>query len=261
MRRSQFMRLLILGAGLSPILPRLQGQQEFDPVPPPDLVIDPIPPGPSPPPAGSTRAYVVNQGPGFAKRVALTFDDGPSPGVTDKVLAELDRRRLKATFFMIGKKAELYPALAAEVAAAGHEVANHSYTHPALSRLPTDRVEYEIFKAQDVIAQATGRQPVWFRPPYGAFRPADQGAIPRAKSLGIAMWSVDPRDWAKPGSQAIVQRVTSHARPGSIILLHDLHDQTAQATGDLLDRLLDQSFNLTTMTQLLGNPYGPFHRA
>jgi peptidoglycan/xylan/chitin deacetylase (PgdA/CDA1 family) len=261
MHRSDFLRLLLLGAGTSALAPGLARAQEFDPAPPEGLVIDPVPPSPAPPAPGSTKAWVVNRGPGFANRIALTFDDGPSPGVTDKVLAELDRRRLKATFFMIGKKAEAYPKLAAEVAAAGHEIANHTYTHPALNRLSADRVEYEIFKAQDVIAQATGREAVWFRPPYGAFRPADQGAIPRTKSLGVAMWSVDPRDWAKPGASTIVQRIAGSAHPGSIILLHDLHHQTAEATGDVLDRLLDKSYNFATLTHLFGTPYGPFQPA
>jgi peptidoglycan/xylan/chitin deacetylase (PgdA/CDA1 family) len=245
MQRSDFVRLLLLGAACSPILSRRSFGED-------NLAVSPA----SPPP----KAHVVNRGPGFANRISLTYDDGPSPGVTDKVLEELRRRKLKATFFMIGNKAEAYPSLAREVADAGHEIANHTYTHPALNRLSADRVDYELQKAQEVIANATGKQADWFRPPYGAFRPADQGAIPRAKSLGVAMWSVDPRDWAKPGTSSIIQRVTTAAHPGSIILLHDLHSQTAEATGELLDRLLERNYAFATLSQLLGSPYGDFYQ-
>jgi peptidoglycan-N-acetylglucosamine deacetylase len=196
----------------------------------------------------------VFRGPGLGRRVAMTFDDGPSPGVTDVILKELAQRNLIATFFMIGNKVERYASLAREVAAAGHEVANHSYTHPALNRLSPDRVDYELQKTQEVIQHVTGKTPLWFRPPYGAFR-HEQSSIPRSKSLGVAYWSVDPRDWAKPGVGTIVSRVSSGANPGSIILLHDLHTQTRDAAGSIFDNLIESSYNLTSLTGFLGVPY------
>jgi len=206
------------------------------------------------------NAHFVMRGPGLGRRIALTFDDGPSPGITDVVLKELAKRNLTATFFMIGNKVERYSTLAKEVFAAGHEIGNHSYTHPSLSSLSAEKVGYELQKTQDVIADVTGKAPVWFRPPYGAFR-KDQGFIPRSKSLGVAYWSVDPRDWARPGVSAIVSRVTAATNPGSIVLLHDLHTQTRDAVGSILDNLMESSFTLSRLSGFLGSPYGPAHIA
>lgn len=244
MQRSDFLRMIVLGGGSLALAPTWLPGQETP-------VIT----------AGETElnAHFVNSGPGFGNRIALTYDDGPTPGVTDRILADLSKRNLRATFFMIGKKAEAYRSLAKEVADAGHEIANHTYTHPALNRLAQDRVEYEIRKAQDVLAEVTGREPAWFRPPYGAFR-TNQGPIPRAVSLGVALWSVDPRDWAKPGASSIVQRVVSTTRAGSIVLLHDLHSQTADANPGLLDQLVDRNFNFTPLSAFLGAPYGEFYQ-
>ncbi|NJK92917.1 MAG: polysaccharide deacetylase family protein [Blastochloris sp.] len=200
--------------------------------------------------------HFVWRGPGLGRRIAMTFDDGPSPGITEIVLAELAKRNLTATFFMIGSKVERYPALAKAVADAGHEIGNHSFTHPTLSSLSEDRVDQELERTQHAIAQATGQTPVWFRPPYGAFR-NNQGHIPQSKNLGVAYWSVDPRDWAKPGVSAIVSRINSGTNPGSIILLHDLHRQTADATGAVLDQLMEASYTFTSLTGFLGQPYSP----
>lgn len=205
------------------------------------------------------NAHFVHSGPGLGNRVSLTFDDGPSPGVTDRILKDLDRHGIHATFFMIGKKVKAYPNLAREVLAAGHELANHTYTHPYLSRYSAQRVTEELVQCQDAIAEVTGITPVWFRPPYGAFR-TNQGTIARRQDLGVAYWSVDPRDWARPGAGTIVSRVTQMARPGSIILLHDLHTQTAEATGPLLDRLVDRSFQFAPISGFLGQPYGEHYQ-
>lgn len=205
------------------------------------------------------NAHFITRGPGLGKRICLTYDDGPTPGITDRILNELARRKLKATFFMIGRKVEQYPSLAREVVAAGHEVANHTFTHPALNRLPEARVDEEIRRAQDVISDITGHQPNWFRPPYGAFR-QDQGPTPLSYKLGVANWSVDPRDWASPGASVIVQRVLSATTPGSIILLHDLKRQTLDATGPILDGLLEKRFHFASLTTLIGDPYGPHYR-
>lgn len=239
-----------LGLGAGVFLPSMAKGQE--PIRPDEDKTQPLP---------QTKAHLASSGPGFNNRIALTFDDGPTPGVTEIVLKELDKRALKVTFFMIGHNVRLYPALAKEVADAGHEIANHSYTHPALSSLSEERVNDELQKTQDVIHEATGKVPAWFRPPYGAFRVKDQGHIPRSKSLGVVLWSVDPRDWSKPGAGSIVQRVVSTTVPGSIILLHDLHSQTAEAAGTLLDLLMEKNYNFASMSHLLGEPYGEFYVA
>ncbi|MFZ5806302.1 MAG: polysaccharide deacetylase family protein [Verrucomicrobiota bacterium] len=197
----------------------------------------------------------VTRGNGFGNRIAITFDDGPTPGVTEPILEELRKHDLRATFFMIGKNVEHAPSLAKQVADAGHEVANHSYGHPMLTRLPLAQVEYEIQKTQDAIFKATGKTPIWFRPPYGAFDKAKHGPIARDKGLGIVYWSVDPQDWKKPGADAIASRVINATTPGSIILLHDLHLQTAQAVPRIFETLKEKAFAFSNLTRFLGKPY------
>lgn len=247
LKRADFLRMTTLGLGVGSLLPSWAGAEEKESLVPNEAKTQ-------------TNAHFVNKGPGFNNRIALTYDDGPSPGVTEIVLKELEKRSLTVTFFMIGQKVQMYPGLAKDVADAGHELANHSYTHPALSGLSEQRVNDELQKTQDIIHQTTGKLPAWFRPPYGAFR-KDQGPIPRSKSLGVTMWSVDPRDWSKPGAGTIVQRVVSATTPGSIVLLHDLHSQTAEATGAILDQLMEKNFLFAPMSHFLGEPYGEFYTA
>lgn len=203
--------------------------------------------------SGDLKPISVNSGPGFGNRLAITFDDGPTPGVTERVLAELKKRDLRASFFMIGRNVKNNPDLAKRVLDEGHEICNHSYTHPKLDSLSDDRVREEILMCQDAIYKATGYTPVWLRPPYGAFR--NKSHIAKDLGLGIAMWSVDPRDWAQPGAQRITDSIVTQARPGSIILCHDLHNQTAEAVPNILDRLLDRDFEFINMSGFLGQPY------
>ncbi|MDR1191388.1 MAG: polysaccharide deacetylase family protein [Verrucomicrobiales bacterium] len=253
--RSAFIKLMVGGALGAGAWPRLAARPSADGEP--WLPVPDLPPGPHPA-ASPSAARFETHGPGLGSRVALTFDDGPAPGGTELVLKALDRRKLRATFFMIGRNAARHPALAAEVAAAGHEIGNHSYTHPRLDRLPANRAEAEIDRTQEAIATATGKAPAWLRPPYGGFRRKEQGPLARARDLGVVWWSVDPLDWRRPGARRIISRVVGETLPGSIILLHDIHPQTAQATGELLDRLLEQGFNFTTVSGFLGEPYGPY---
>ena len=202
--------------------------------------------------------HLVTHGPGFGNRIALTFDDGPTPGVTELVLKQLADHKLHATFFMIGANVKAYPALAKEVADAGHEIGNHSWDHPMLISMSEEKVDSQIQRTQDIIHEATGKTPVWFRPPYGAFSKDRQGHIPATKGLGIALWSVDPRDWSQPGSSAITSRVVTSTGPGSIVLLHDLHPQTAAAVPDMLNQLEEKDFNMVHLSGFLGAPYGSY---
>ena len=214
-------------------------------------------------PLGATEAasptgnalFVQHGGPGFGRRIAITFDDGPNPKITERVLAALQERNLQASFFMIGQRVAAAPEWARKVAAAGHEICNHSLTHPQLSRLSDERVAYELEKTQDLIAAAVGKKPDWFRPPYGAFKKS-QGQIPAALGLGVIWWTVDPRDWSQPGAQKISDIILRETQPGSVILCHDLHPQTADALPGILDGLLERGYEFTTVSGFFGAPYG-----
>ncbi|NBQ64269.1 MAG: polysaccharide deacetylase family protein [Verrucomicrobia bacterium] len=196
----------------------------------------------------------INSGPGFGNKLALTFDDGPTPGITERVLAELKKRDMRATFFLIGAKVDARPDLARRLVDEGHDVANHSYTHPRLSGMSDAAVDNQITRTQEAIARATGVTPVWFRPPYGAFR-REQGPLASKHGLGVAYWSVDPKDWSQPGSAVIAQRVLAASQPGSIILLHDLHPQTAEAVPAIFDGLISRSFATAPFHSFVGSPY------
>lgn len=161
-------------------------------------------------------------GRGHAPReVALTFDDGPWPGSTERILNVLGRYHVHATFFMIGTQAERYPRLVREVGAAGHEIGNHSFDHPrAFDGLSSEQVTAEVSLANEALT-FRGTTPTLFRPPDGSF---DADVLMQARELGMrtVTWSLDPEDWRPGLSPKQVRRaVLSQIGRGSIVLLHD----------------------------------------
>jgi len=192
----------------------------------------------------------IRRGPSEGKRLAITFDDGPMPGVTDRILDALKERGLVATFFMIGERVAASPELARRVAAEGHEIGNHTYTHPKLNSLPDQQAALEIQQAQDTIIEVTQKSPICFRPPYLAFR-KNQAPLPHGKGLRIIYGDIDSRDWAQPGEDKIIATILSEAKVGSIIICHDHSPQTANCIGQILDRLLEQGFIFATVSSLI----------
>jgi peptidoglycan/xylan/chitin deacetylase (PgdA/CDA1 family) len=211
-------------------------------------------PSPSPSPESSSGAskpatwFSVNvDGP----YIAMTFDDGPSPETTPRLLDILKQRNIKATFFMIGQNAERNPAIVQRILADGHEIGNHSWTHPQLSKLSDDRVTEEINQTQAAIKSACGYTPVLLRPPYGAITARQKDWIEKQFGLSVIIWSVDPFDWKRPGASVIEQRILAGARPGAIILSHDIHKQTVDAMPATLDALAAKGFKFVTVSQLI----------
>jgi peptidoglycan-N-acetylglucosamine deacetylase len=189
--------------------------------------------------------YYVHDG---RKGIALTIDDGPSPEYTPQVLRLLAKHKVTATFSMIGLEVAAYPGLVREVAAAGHTIANHTWSHPDLAPLAPVTVAGQIDRAADAIHQATGRTPSLFRAPYGAWSPAVLDTCARA-GLTPLDWSVDPRDWSRPGVPSIVANIMRNTRTGSIILEHDGGGNRAQTVAALklvIPRLLDHGYHFTT---------------
>jgi peptidoglycan/xylan/chitin deacetylase (PgdA/CDA1 family) len=183
--------------------------------------------------------------------IAMTFDDGPSSANTPRLLEILKQRNIKATFFLIGENAASNPDLVRQILADGHEIGNHSWTHPQLSKLSDDRVTAEISKTQDTIKEASGFTPTLLRPPYGAITARQREWIESQFGLNIILWSVDPFDWKRPGASVITQRILSQVRPGAIILSHDIHKQTVDAMPTTLDSLIAKGYKFVTVTQLI----------
>ena len=182
------------------------------------------------------------------KRVALTIDDGPSPEYTPQVLRLLEKYRVTATFSMIGLEAAAYPGLVREVAAAGHKIANHTWSHLDLVYLPPAAIADQIGRATGAIHKATGKVPDLFRAPYGAWSPVVLRECAQAGMTPLD-WSVDPRDWSRPGVAAIVGNIMRNTRTGSIILEHDGggdRSQTVAALKIVLPRLLDAGYRFAT---------------
>jgi peptidoglycan-N-acetylglucosamine deacetylase len=183
--------------------------------------------------------------------VAMTFDDGPSAENTPRLLEMLKQRNIKATFFLIGQNAAANPDLVRRILAEGHEIGNHSWTHPQLSKLSDDKVTAEITKTQDAIKDASGFTPTLLRPPYGAITARQREWIPNQFGLTIVLWSVDPLDWKRPGPSVVTQRILSQVRPGAIVLSHDIHKQTVDAMPATLDGLIAKGYKFVTVSQLI----------
>src|ERR1700722_8783589 len=203
-------------------------------------------PSPSPPKPATYSQVRVDQ-----PYIAMTFDDGPSAENTPRLLEMLKQRNIKATFFLIGQNVASNPDLVRRILAEGHEVGNHSWTHPQLSKLSDDRVTAKITKTQDAIKDASGFTPTLLRPPYGAITPRQREWIENRFGLNIILWSVDPFDWKRPGASVIMQRILSQARPGAIILSHDIHKQTVDAMPATLDALSAKGYKFVTVSQLI----------
>jgi peptidoglycan/xylan/chitin deacetylase (PgdA/CDA1 family) len=253
--------LLALGAGAPPSTAlafdpfqnleweALAGDRSDDPVmvgedavPPTPVVVEavlalreaPSPPlSPRRPPASRIAMPVEPALPTTPGVVYLTFDDGPDPAVCGQILTILAREQIHATFFVVGQKVLRYPDVTRRMAAEGHTIGNHSWDHSRLSALSYRGVVWQLTTTQDAVARVTGVHPTLFRPPYGATNSTVARAV-GATGLQTVMWSVDPRDWSQPGSGAITTRVVTSSRPGSIILLHCLHPQTAAALPQII---------------------------
>ena len=152
---------------------------------------------------------------------------------------------------MIGLNVVAHPEIVRRVLAEGHEIGNHSWTHPQLSKLSDQRVTEEITKTQEAIKNACGFTPTLLRPPYGAITKRQREWIENQFGLNVILWSVDPLDWKRPGAAVITQRILGGARPGAIILSHDIHQQTIDAMPATLDELLAKGYKFVTVSELI----------
>lgn len=194
----------------------------------------------------------VAHGGGKRRRIALTFDDGPGP-YTPKVLAALNRRNARATFFFVGSQERTFHNATIAQIRRGHAVGDHTESHARLTRLPAQEQYDQLLVPMQWLSTYGLPRPVLFRPPYGAFNDA---TLEQGKRLGMlmVMWSLDSQDYRKPGVEQIVDRVVSEARPGAIVLMHDGggdRSQTVKAIPKIIGRLRARHYHLVTVPELM----------
>lgn len=188
--------------------------------------------------------------PSNEKRVALTFDDGPNPKTTPEVLKTLDEYQVKATFFLLGTNVKSNPDIVKEIKKANHEIASHTNAHSDLTTLTPEQVKADIDKSDQAIKEITGEKPAYIRPPYGAVNKKVAEIIKRP----LIQWSVDSNDWSLKNKEKIAERVKLTVYPGSIILLHDIQEQSTKALPDILRFLKAENYELVTISELLNSP-------
>ena len=188
-------------------------------------------------------------GPASERKISLTFDDGPVPGITDWVLAELEKRGLKATFFMVGDHVRKHPGLAQSVLAAGHQLGTHTYHHLSGWKTSTQTYLDDVESCDAILTDTVGEMPRFFRPPYGWMSPGQaKGLVPSKK---IVMWNLLSYDFDPDlSSEILIRECTSRTAPGTIVVFHDQQKTKAQLMRVLpnyLDFLVGEGFT----TQLL----------
>ncbi|AEM78381.1 polysaccharide deacetylase family protein [Thermoanaerobacter wiegelii] len=196
----------------------------------------------------NTRVFGYNKSAG--KVVALTFDDGPIPEYTKKYIDILKSMEVKATFFVIDKNAQKHPELLKYIYENGNEIGLHSYSHFNMSKMKPEQMVEELYKTQKIVVESTGVKPILFRPPYGAFNKTLL-EISDALGLHVVLWNVDPDDWRSPAVENVVNRVISHTKNGSVILMHEGKTNTLAALPQIMEKLKSEGYSFVTVSELL----------
>ena len=188
------------------------------------------------------------------KQIALTFDDGPHPSLTPKILQILAKYNVSATFFMVGQNVINYPQAAREVINAGHEVGNHTFTHPHIATLGDASIMEEIGRCEDALEELCEYRPHLLRTPEGAMSASLERCL-AGEDYILVLWSLDTRDWDNKSTAGIVQAVLDNVKSGDIILMHDYisyHSKTPEALDVIIPALLSQGYEFVTVSELLG---------
>ena len=181
--------------------------------------------------------------------LALTYDDGPSAHATPRILAALEKYNSRATFFMVGKQAEKRMDVVKKMEELGCEVANHTYDHTLMTKVPPEELASQLARTNQVVSDACGVSPVLMRPCGGARSEAGMNIV-GAISMPAVLWSIDTLDWKTRDAQTTIQTVLEQAKDGDIILMHDLYETTADASEVLIPELVNRGFQLVTVSEL-----------
>ncbi|MEV7713371.1 polysaccharide deacetylase family protein [Streptomyces sp. NPDC088270] len=201
----------------------------------------------------AARGAFVESCPGGTRRVSLTFDDGPNQPYTDRVLSVLGEYGVPATFFCVGLNAQSDPATVERIAAAGHSIGNHTWSHPFLPDLGRKELEFQLDATNRALAEVTGSAPRTVRTPYGSRTPDSLNWI-ADRDMTTVLWDIDTQDWANPGVDAIVRSALIGIGDGSVVLMHDGggdRSQTVSALPSIIESLLNDGFELVTIDHML----------
>jgi peptidoglycan-N-acetylglucosamine deacetylase len=183
--------------------------------------------------------------------IAITFDDGPHGVQTPRLLKMLRERGIRATFFVVGSCVAENPEIAKQIVKEGHEIANHSWSHPNLGKMGTDNVRDQIERTHNVVRQETEVAPTILRPPYGSFTNQQRAWAYATWGYQTILWDVDSLDWKHRSPAKTESIIMAGTKPGSIILCHDIHKTTIDAMPSTLDKLIAKGFKFATVSELL----------
>jgi peptidoglycan-N-acetylglucosamine deacetylase len=190
------------------------------------------------------------------KHVALTFDDGPHAILTPKLLDILKAKGAKATFFVMGIKAVVHPKILQRAYLEGHEIANHVWDHPVISKLTREKLAWQLDKTNQAIQMALNVTPAIMRPPYGNSPAKLNQWMADSMNLTAIMWSYDTNDWKRPKPEKIYEGVDKNIKPGTVLLCHDIHPSTIAAMPKLLEQNIKKGYKFLTVSEMIANAKG-----
>lgn len=191
--------------------------------------------------------FQINPKDDVAKKIAITFDDGPNPDYTEDLLEGLKERGVKATFFLLGKEVEKYPEIVKKIHEDGHLIGTHSYEHVNLSSLCDSAAIEQVDKTNTAIYNVTGEYPQYIRPPYGCWK----CNLDYETTMIEVLWDIDPLDWKTDNSDVIAKRVVEKVQENDIILLHDASESSVNAAIKIIDQLEEQGYQFVTVDDLI----------
>lgn len=190
---------------------------------------------------------IENQKEKDLKKIAITFDDGPDPDYTEKLLDGLKERGVKATFFLLGKQVEQYPDIVKRMYEEGHLIATHSYEHVNLCNLCDEKAIEQVDKTNAAIKEITGESPEYIRPPFGCWK---KNLDYKTKMIEV-LWDIDPLDWKTNNAASVVNRVVTKCEENDIILLHDASASSVEAALEIIDIMEEKGYQFVTVEELI----------
>lgn len=182
-----------------------------------------------------------------AKKIALTFDDGPHPRYTEQLLDGLKERNVVATFFVTGENAQNYPNIIRREQEEGHLLGNHTYSHIQLTSGNRETFREELVKTNEILENITGEKVSFVRPPYGSW----DKSFEKELNMFPVLWNIDPLDWCSHNAECIAAKVVEKAGDGDIILMHDYYDTSVTAALEVVDVLQKRGFQFVTVEEIL----------